>query len=722
MRTRRSLCITLLISALLVLAGCGFFRRAPTPTPLPGLTPVGTEDATIRLPLIAQGPQLWPAEPPPMQALNKLWGTYVAERQWGNPREAVGGDGWGMSYEMAKNTQYRTGEDGIAGWTDLEETLGLSFAFWDEQQRYVTERLYGLSNAQGPYGEMILEQRVFWENTPTHSYARYSYEYPWDEPNFSIEIVYAKRDNDSALAQLTATAKEAGVLHVLPLAWFRAGYSVQRLAEDAYDLAYSGRHAVVKAATVPTSWQITWNATGSNFKGAFNQAMLQNKRLTNGGEGNRAAWDIAWSMQAGETQTLRLAWANAATSDEALAHADAVLAQFDTILSMRRAEADGLYRDQVTEYEEVYRYALMNLLWNKMYYQYDGSFEPNWRGDVDLHDVILVPDKWEFPWPAMWDTCFQAKVATLADVEQAKHDLLLFLSDRWQTDTGHVPNVEWFLASETPPLFAWAAWQVYEASADKAFLETIFPRLEMHYQYCNRGFDLDRDRLYTGGFMGMDNVPRPEGADVEQADTSGWMAFFTRYLGTIARELGQPDKAAQYQADYQAIAQRINEDLWNEEEGFYYDRMRDGQLQVKSYAGLIPLIAGVADDSRAERLLAHVRNPFEFWSEHGIRSLSKDEDIYEPGYSSSGWKNSNWRGPVWLPINYLLVQALADHDPALAEELRENLISTLAREWEAKHHFYEYYDGETGEGLGADHQTGWTALVANLIHERWGKQ
>lgn len=686
----------LIILLLAASVACTIRTSTPTPTPTPT-----------------------PAPLPAMQNLSRQWGPYIAEREWGNPREAVGGDGWGMGYELAKNTAYKAGEDGIAGWTDDQETVCFAFAFWDEQQPYITERLWGLSNAQGKYGETIMEQRAFWENTPTHSYARYTYDYPREKPNFAIEIIYAKRDSLTTAVQVSVIATQTGTLHVLPMAWFRKGGLAQRLSDSAYDLVYDGSHLLVKTATPPTSWQLTENATGK--KGAFNQAMIQDKRLSNTGEGNRAAWDIALALQAGESKSIRLALASAADAREAEQNADAALAQSDTILFVRRAEADALYRGQVSAHEEVYRYALMNLLWNKMYYEYKGSFEPNWAGKVDLHDVLLVPDKWEFPWPAMWDACFQAKVATLADIDLAKHDLLVYLSPRWQTNTGHVPNVEWGLTDETPPLFAWAAWEIYKADGDRAFLAEIFPRLELHYQYCRKGLDPDKDHLYTGGFMGMDNVPRPHGGDVEQADTSGWMALFAQRLSGIAQELGYTDKAAQYQSEYITTAERINVELWNEEDGFYYDRNRDGHLRIKSYSGLIPLIAGVPDAARAQRLLAHLTNPAELWSDHGIRSLSKDEELYEPGYSTSGWKNSNWRGPVWMPINYLLVQTLSKHDHALAEKLRENLVTTVERAWQARHHFYEYYHAETGEGLGADHQTGWTALVANLIRERWGR-
>lgn len=727
MSARRSRHLILAMLLLVSSVACRFNAPVALPTPTPKAEPTAVAVPEGIKPAIAQAFEPRSDQLPAGDTLSTLWGPYLAEREWGNPREAVGGDGWGMTYELAKNTRYQVGEDGIAGWTDVQETICFSWGFWEEQQSYVTERLYGLNNPQGKYGETNLEQRIFWENTPTHSYARYEYRYPFDKPNYDIEIVYAKRDNQTTVVQVVVKATQTGTLHVLPLAWFRSSLrselrnegSVAHLSDDSYDLAYNGGHFLVKMASEPTSWQISQNATG--LKDIFDQALTQNKKLADTGEGNRAAWDMALSLQAGESRTLQLVLANAPDTQSAQSNADAALAQFDAIISLRRSEADALYRNQVSQHEDVYRYALMNLLWNKMYYEYSGSFEGNWEGKVDLHDVLLVPDKWEFPWPAMWDVCFQAKVATLADIALAKHDLLVYLSPRWQTSTGHLPNTEWGLTEETPPLFGWAVWEVYQTDGDKTFLTQTFPQLEAHYQYCCKVFDRDNDHLYTGGFMGMDNVPRPSGSDVEQADTSAWMALFAQRLSSIAQELDDAAKTAQYQAEFTAIAEQINAELWNEKDGFYYDRNRDSQLQIKSYSGLIPLIAGVADAARAQRILAHLRSPAEFWSDYGIRSLSKNDELYEPGYSLSGWKNSNWRGPIWLPINYLLIQALSKQDAALAEQLRQNVVGIVEREWQTRQHFYEYYDAETGDGIGADHQTGWTALVANLIRERWGK-
>src|SRR6478736_4531239 len=133
---------------------------------------------------------------------------------------------------------------------------------------------------------------------------------------------------------------------------------------------------------------------------------------------------------------------------------------------------------------------------------------------------------------------------------------------------------------------------------------------------------------------------------------------------------------------------------------------------------------------------------------------------YEPAESRSGLfgGNSNWRGPVWFPVNYLLIQALTrfgqylgqdylvEH-PArsgtkctlaqVADDLGDRLIDLFradaggnrpvfggdprfaARGWQDQLLFHEYFDGDTGAGLGASHQTGWTGLVADLVLRKY---
>lgn len=181
---------------------------------------------------------------------------------------------------------------------------------------------------------------------------------------------------------------------------------------------------------------------------------------------------------------------------------------------------------------------------------------------------------------------------------------------------------------------------------------------------------------------------------------------------------------------------------------------------------------------RLEHLLKRLLDEDEFLSDYGIRSLSKYHEKhpfvfehhghhqiqYEPGESRSGMfgGNSNWRGPIWMPINYMIIQSLRKYYTfygdsyiyefptgsgnklnlkQIANALTKRLIKLFETNSDGKfqyhadapdnqyavnehfknlHLFYEFFDGDTGEGLGASHQTGWTALIANLILEMDG--
>jgi Glycosyl hydrolase family 63 C-terminal domain len=196
------------------------------------------------------------------------------------------------------------------------------------------------------------------------------------------------------------------------------------------------------------------------------------------------------------------------------------------------------------------------------------------------------------------------------------------------------------------------------------------------------------------------------------------------------------------------------------------DRNDDGQY-------LFAIMVG----DRLEHLLKRLLDEKEFLSDYGIRSLSKHyEDHpyvfsyaekeysirYEPGESSSSMfgGNSNWRGPIWFPLNYLIITSLRKyHDyygdnfqiefptgsdkkinlKEVANELTRRLLNLFEKDTDGRYnylpadqpiwtdpafqkhqHFFEYFHGDTGQGLGASHQTGWTALIANLILEMEG--
>ncbi len=731
-RSTRAVLVAVLAS---LVVGCG--SPAPTPAPSPAVPSPAAAASFAANPSGSPAPLVSERPAPtfalvPWSGLDRRWGTYLSEREWGNPREAVGGNGWGLGYGLAQRTEYQFGEDGIAGLTDDRGEFHVGWAFWDGVQKRVTERLYGLTNAQGPHGETIAENRVFHENTPTHSYARYEYHYPTVQPGsplpsldtidrqpgtFTIELEVAKIDSATLALRATATNTSAAParLDVVLKGWLAPGASVTLASGGG--IALQGAASVV--ALVPE--QPTNGVEITADKGALDADLRAG--LLHAGTGHIGALDEPAEIPAGGTASWTFGMAEVtgsgpATAEAAQNRAALAAAGATAVLSARRAEADGLFVRDVSAHGDLYQALLMDTLWNETWYRWDGS-GASFAGTVDAHDVLIMPDKWEFPWPASWDNAFQAVGASLASPAVGQAQLRFLLSDRWQQPDGHVPCAEWVMNDECPPILAWAALEVDAAAHDPAFLRALYPALQRQYAYWKRNEAVPgQPSLYSAGFLGMDNLPRDGGAP--RADASGWMAFFAGSMARIATELGDATAAAGYASDVRAIGDAVNASLWNDQDGIYEDRSSDGGfIRAPSYGGLVPLIAGIVPADRRARLVAAIGDPARFLSPSGIRSLSKASPTYQPGYATAGGVNSNWLGPVWIPLNYLLVGALEPVDPALAADIRNRVVATVEADWRATGHVHEYYDAETGQGIGADAQTGWTALVANMIREAW---
>jgi hypothetical protein len=663
----------------------------------------------------------------PAAELDRRWGTYLSEREWGTPREAINGDGWALNWDRAIGTDYAYGDDGIAGVSDANGEFRMGWAFWDGLEDHVTERFNGYTNPGGPSGEQIIDDRVFHENGPMHAYTHLTYSYPSDQRYFTIDLETARLDSTSMtlVATVKNTTAEPRTLDVVFKGWMAAGATVDPIEDG---LVLRGANSVVAiVGQDPSEWQITGvkSALDSNLRGTG---------LAADQGGNIGALAYRLEVPPSGQSVIRLGVSEAAlapplsarlagaTTEEADAAATLaaqdVFDRSDSIVEARREESSGLFAGQVTDHEAVYRAALMSLMWSESYYQWDGttSVNPAWAGLVDAHDVLLMPDKWEYPWLASWDTGFEAVAASLADPQVAEDQLRFLLSDRWEQADGHIPCGEWVMNNECPPIFAWAAARVYAASHDRAFLEEIYPGLQRNYDYWWSHNQVG-DALFTGGFLGMDNLPRSPGA--AQADATAWMALFARDMAGIASELRDTNTSATYWIDRGHIQQALNNSLWDEATGFYYDlNSTGGFIAQKSYSGLVPLIAGVVPPERLPSVLGALRDETQFMSVGGIRSLSAASPLYKPGTAGHG-VNSNWLGPVWLPINYMLVDALDDLDPSLAADIRNRVVTNVETDWDDTSRFHEFFDGQTGVGLGADFQTGWTALVANLIHEGW---
>ena len=190
-----------------------------------------------------------------------LWGPYLSERQWGTVREDYSADGeaWShLPHDHARSRAYRWGEDGLAGFSDVEQRLCLALALWNGRDPILKERIFGLTGGEGNHGEDAKEYWWYLDAVPSHAWNRWRYHYPQrafpyehlrtengrrgkqdpeyelldtgafdDDRYWVVEVHYAKAGPDDLLmtVEVTNAGPEADVLHVLPTAWYRNTWS-----------------------------------------------------------------------------------------------------------------------------------------------------------------------------------------------------------------------------------------------------------------------------------------------------------------------------------------------------------------------------------------------------------------------------------------------------------------------------------------------------------------
>ncbi|MEO0406520.1 MAG: glucosidase [Cyanobacteria bacterium P01_A01_bin.135] len=759
--------------------------------------------------------------------------------------------------------------------------------------------LYKYPQREFPYSELLTENQrrdreaMEYELLDTGVFDENRY--------YDVLVEYAKETSEDIAIRITVTNRgpETHTLHLLPTLWFRNiwswGYDLEK---PHIKLAAQGDHTTLEAThyDVGTRWlhlegtpTLLFTDNETNYQRLFDGENASpyvkdgiNDYVVGGSTeavnpdnvGTKVSPHYQLTLDSGASQTIYLRLTDKELTEPL---GDAVRRIFDA----RIAEADQFY-DTVTpsavqgELENIQRQAFAGLMWTKQCYHYviedwlsgdpaqPEPPEPREDGRnsdwVHLHadDIISMPDKWEYPWFAAWDTAFHCLPLALIDPEFAKEQLDIMTREWYMHPNGQIPAYEWAFGDVNPPVHAWATWRVYQierkrtGKGDRQFLERVFQKLLLNFTWWVNRKDTDGNNAFEGGFLGLDNIgvfdrssALPTGGYMEQADGTSWMGMYCLNMLTIALELAlenpvYEDMATKFFEHFLYIAEAMNHmgggssRLWDEEDGFYYDvlNLPNGKrvpLKIRSMVGLIPLFAiailepdtleklpnfkqrlewfiehrpqlkkNVAcmetkgqqarrllaltylspheyvEGDRFRRVVSKMLDESEFFGDYGIRALSRyhaqhpyefhvngdtHRVTYEPAESTSGLfgGNSNWRGPVWFPVNYLLIESLQKFHfytgdeykvecPTgsgnwltlweVATEMSRRLISifepdesgrrptyggvdTLQNDphWKDLVLFYEYFHGDNGAGLGASHQTGWTALVAKLIQQ-----
>ncbi len=702
---------------------------------------------------------------------------------------------------------------------------------------------------------------------------------------FDVTVTYAKQHSRDIFIKIEVHNRyhDPAEITVLPTLWFYNRQSNHELAREPAIVARDKTSVKAEHSRLgdyyfyfhPSQYQLfTENATNLEkvsgianetpfVKDAFHDAIIDGKNLSllqDKSSGTKFSPVYNYIVKGGEVKTIYLR-----LSDKEIRVPFAK--DFENIFKIRKLEADAFYKAILpanTSLDEamIQRLAFAGLLWSKQYYHYDverwlttsdgitpvNAARLNGRNREWKHlknqDIILMPDKWEYPWYAAWDLAFHCIPMAMLDPDFAKHQLLLIMREWFMKPDGQLPAYEWHFSDVNPPVHAWAALQVYSiekkntGKGDISFLKKIFHKLIINFTWWINRKDASGNSLFQGGFLGLDNigvfnrsVEMRGGMHLEQADGTSWMAMYALNMMDMALEIALDDDsfedtATKFFEHFVLIAEALNGlGLWNGSDKFFYDSLviagsEPLQLRIQSIVGLTTLFAvSIIDRQTFEKLadfkkrvnwLEHYRlkndrfwpneertdgekillsmvprerlinllerllNEDEFLSPGGIRALSKyhenhpytvtidhtDYTInYDPGDSTSNLfgGNSNWRGPVWVPINYIIIQSIRRYgafygDSLLVEfpvgsgtkinleqvanELIRRVISLFKKDAGSRRRlhggynwfyqqpgnehlilFYEYFHGDYGNGLGASHQTGWTSLVAALIND-----
>src|ERR1041385_330701 len=142
------------------------------------------------------------------------------------------------------------------------------------------------------------------------------------------------------------------------------------------------------------------------------------------------------------------------------------------------------------------------------------------------------------------------------DPHFAKEQLVLLLREWYMHPSGQLPGYEWAFGDVNPPVHAWAAWRVYKidkkrtGTGDRAFLERVFHKLLLNFNWWVNRKDAEGRNIFQGGFLGLDNIrvfarraTLPTGGHLEQSDGTSWMAMYTLNLLAMATELARENPA-----------------------------------------------------------------------------------------------------------------------------------------------------------------------------------
>ncbi|MDH4217968.1 MAG: alpha,alpha-trehalase [Candidatus Aminicenantes bacterium] len=424
---------------------------------------------------------------------------------------------------------------------------------------------------------------------------------------------------------------------------------------------------------------------------------------------------------------------------------DGFLEEEEKRYERKRVKIEGLYKGAE-------RAITNNLFWTILY-------QPG-------HHRFYTPAgrQWIFPksdgssdhWTIFeWDSFFNALLLSVESTKHAKEVMRSVLEAQYPN--GNIPNWRGRYGGtpdrSEPPIGSYVVLKCFQKDGDLEFLQYAYPFLKRWHSFWKAKKpngqarrDGNGDGLLEWGsdteLVASDVPSWEEDASGEtraswesgQDDLPNWdRAIFNEDTGTltmncldlnalytldawslaeIAKILKYESEFSSYLAEYNHMKDLINRYLWDETEGFYFDRYWDGRFSEKKAASnFYPLIAKIPDQDRALLMIRRLLNEREFWGEYVIPTISRDDPAFKD--------QEDWRGKVWPPPNYLIYQGLKAYGfDAVASEVAKKSAALFLRSWENFQLCSENFDSRTGEAGGRRFRS-WGPLFALIALEEY---
>ncbi|MEJ2011719.1 MAG: trehalase family glycosidase [Anaerolineales bacterium] len=333
----------------------------------------------------------------------------------------------------------------------------------------------------------------------------------------------------------------------------------------------------------------------------------------------------------------------------------------------------------------------------------------------NLRYEALMPSKAQYLGIWNWDACFHALALRHADPGLARDQLRTLLEAQLEDgmlpdvvhDEGFIDHIDHPIPARVtkPPVMAWAALKIHELDRNLEFLREIYPALKRwnRWWFEQRSGEIEGLAHFRHPYSsGLDDNPMwDHGFPVIAVDLNTYLVIQMDSLAAIAEQLNLDGEARAWRARAGELGARMLEVLYDPAGGFFWPRHAGEAITVRTPFNLYPLWTGRMPADVEAQLIGNLTTPDLFWAPYPLRTVARSEPSYAP--------TTMWRGPVWININYIFIEALemVGRDE-LAGELRRRTIELVAR----NRGIYEYYSPE--DGVPADRAApifGWSAAL-----------